>query len=68
MLSKVLIGRYIPGDSIIHALDPRTKLILTLMFMVIVFIANSWVTYLVLVLFALIITKVADLSIRFLFD
>ncbi len=68
MLSKVLIGRYIPGDSFIHALDPRTKLILTVLFMVIVFIANSWVTYLVLVIFALLVTKVAGLSIGFLLD
>lgn len=68
MLSKILIGRYIPGDSVIHALDPRTKLILTMMFMVIVFIANSWITYFVLVTFALSVTKVARLSIGFLFD
>lgn len=68
MLSKVLIGRYIPGDSVIHALDPRSKILLTVLFMVIVFLANSWATYAALVLFVLIITKVAGISIRFLFD
>lgn len=68
MLSKVLIGRYIPGESVIHALDPRSKLILTVLFMAIVFLANSWATYAVLILFVLIVTKVAGLSIRFLLD
>lgn len=68
MLSKMLIGRYIPGDSIVHRLDPRTKFLLTIFFMVIVFFANSWVTYGVLILFVLVITKVAGLSIWFLLD
>ncbi|MDN6334226.1 MAG: transporter EcfT, partial [Lacticaseibacillus paracasei] len=26
-MDKLLLGRYIPGDSWVHRLDPRTKLI-----------------------------------------
>ncbi|MFT8607770.1 MAG: cobalt ABC transporter ATP-binding protein, partial [Liquorilactobacillus ghanensis] len=28
-MNKVLLGRYLPGSSFIHRLDPRSKLILS---------------------------------------
>ena len=28
MLEKMIFGRYIPGDSFVHKLDPRSKLLL----------------------------------------
>lgn len=68
MLSSMLLGRYIPGWSIIHRLDPRSKIISVLMFMVIVFFANHWIGYSLLILFVLLMTKLAGLSIRFLFN
>ena len=30
MLTDITIGQYIPGDSIIHRLDPRMKIIITI--------------------------------------
>lgn len=42
MNKKAFFGRYWPGQSPIHRLDPRTKLLLSLWFMVIVFLANGW--------------------------
>ena len=42
MLEKMIFGRYIPGDSFIHRLDARAKLIFVFLFIAIVFIANSW--------------------------
>ncbi|MFZ1603905.1 MAG: cobalt ABC transporter ATP-binding protein, partial [Enterococcus aquimarinus] len=27
MMNKLILGRYLPGDSLIHRLDPRAKLI-----------------------------------------
>ncbi|CEA01359.1 Energy-coupling factor transporter transmembrane protein EcfT [Jeotgalicoccus saudimassiliensis] len=68
MLSSMLLGRYIPGNSIIHMLDPRAKIISVIMFMVIVFFANHWVGYSLLILFVLLVTKLAGLSVRFLFN
>ncbi|MCG1010389.1 energy-coupling factor transporter transmembrane protein EcfT [Salinicoccus sp. ID82-1] len=68
MLSKMLLGRYIPGSSIIHRLDPRAKIIAVVLFMVIVFFANHWTGYGLLILFILTLTKMADLSPRFLFN
>lgn len=44
-MNKVLFGRYLPGSSFIHRLDPRTKLVLSFMYIIMVFFANSWITY-----------------------
>lgn len=53
MLDKLLLGRYLKGDSWIHKLDPRTKLIGTFAYIVVIFLANNWMTYGLLVLFTL---------------
>ncbi|GAB3067265.1 energy-coupling factor transporter transmembrane component T family protein [Salinicoccus sesuvii] len=68
MLSKMLLGRYIPGSSIIHTLDPRAKILAVVLFMIIVFFANHWTGYGLLVLFIIMLTKSAGLSLRFLFN
>lgn len=68
MLSKMLLGRYIPGSSIIHTLDPRAKILAVVLFMIIVFFANHWTGYGLLVLFIVLLTKGAGLSLRFLFN
>lgn len=65
MFDSMLLGRYIPGDSIIHRLDARAKLIATALFMVIVFFANNLVTYLLLIGFVLVILKLAKLGVMF---
>lgn len=43
MLKNITIGQYFPGNSVIHRLDPRMKLILTVLYVVMLFIAdNGW--------------------------
>lgn len=41
-LSGIILGRYWPGKSPAHKLDPRTKIILTLIFIVIIFVADNF--------------------------
>lgn len=53
-MSNMIIGRYVPGNSIIHRLDPRVKLILSISFIVLIFLANNWLGYVVLGLFTLV--------------
>ncbi|MDK7363436.1 CbiQ family ECF transporter T component, partial [Lactobacillus iners] len=52
-MNNILIGRYIPGTSLIHKMDPRGKLITSFLFVMIIFLANNWSTYAVLFVFAL---------------
>ena len=45
MLKDITLGQYFPGNSPIHLLDPRTKLIVLIAYIVALFGASGWVTY-----------------------
>ncbi len=45
MLRDVTLGQFFPGDSVVHRLDPRTKLILVIVYIVGLFQAVGWVAY-----------------------
>jgi len=45
MIRDITIGQYYPTDSLLHRLDPRVKLMGTLVFIVSLFIADSWLAY-----------------------
>lgn len=45
MLKDITLGQFFPGDSIVHKLDPRTKLILTFVYIVALFTAVSYYSY-----------------------
>ncbi|MFD1363557.1 energy-coupling factor transporter transmembrane component T family protein [Lentibacillus salinarum] len=53
MNNALIIGQYVPGESLVHRLDPRTKITVIFFFVFIVFLANSLLSYSVLTLFAL---------------
>ena len=42
MLKDITIGQYVKGDSILHRLDPRTKIFGMLAIMVALFVVNQW--------------------------
>ena len=51
MLKDITLGQYFPGDTPAHRLDPRTKLILLVLYIIALFQAKGWVSYaLILVL------------------
>lgn len=41
MLKDITIGQYFPGNSALHRLDPRMKIVLTLAYVVLLFLANN---------------------------
>ncbi len=45
MLKDITLGQYFPGDTIVHRLDPRTKLIWVILYIVALFCAKSYVSY-----------------------
>ena len=45
MLKDITLGQYFPGDTVVHRLDPRTKLILTIVYIAALFTANTWAGY-----------------------
>ncbi len=64
-MDKLIFGRYIPGDSWIHKLDPRAKLLGTVIFIGIIFLANNWMTYLLLLAFALTAIRLSTIKLSF---
>ncbi len=41
MLSDITLGQFFPGNSPLHRIDPRMKLILTILYIVVVFLADT---------------------------
>ena len=40
MLKDITIGQFFPGDSFIHKMDPRMKIIATLLYIIMLFVAS----------------------------
>ena len=64
MISDITLGQFFPGDSVIHRLDPRTKIILSIIFIVSVFLASTPIAFLGLILFTAIVIGVSKISFK----
>jgi energy-coupling factor transport system permease protein len=53
MLQNVAIGQYVPGQSFVHRVDPRSKLLFVILFATLVFLANNPVSYAILIGFTM---------------
>ena len=51
MLKDITLGQFFPGKSPVHRLDPRTKLLVLIVYIVALFLAESWISYGVMLLF-----------------
>ena len=60
MLKDITLGQYFPGNSLLHRLDPRMKLVLTLCFIVLVFLPQNWWALLAAGLFLLLIVGLSN--------
>ncbi len=45
MLKDITLGQYFPGNSPIHRLDPRTKLVFLVVYIAALFTASNWISY-----------------------
>ncbi|MGA9288140.1 MAG: energy-coupling factor transporter transmembrane component T [Anaerobacillus sp.] len=68
MMQNIIIGQYVPGHSFIHKLDPRAKLLTAFLFVIIVFLANNWITYAILGGFTLMAILVSRLPLRYIYN
>jgi len=51
MLKDITLGQYFPGNSVIHRLDPRTKLVMLVVYIVALFLAVNWASYALMLVF-----------------
>ena len=45
MLKDITLGQYFPGDTVVHRLDPRTKLLMVILYIVALFLCKGFVSY-----------------------
>ena len=64
MLKDITLGQYFPGNSVIHRLDPRTKLIMLVVYIVALFLAKSWVSYAVMLAFLVVTIKISTIPVK----
>lgn len=67
MIKDITIGQYIPGDSFIHKLDPRVKIMLSLLFIVNLFIINNFWGYVFVVIFIFSTILISKLPLRYIY-
>ena len=64
MLKDITLGQYFPGKSPIHLLDPRTKLIMLVVYIVALFFASGWVSYALMLVFLAAVIKISTIPLK----
>ncbi|MBU3091393.1 energy-coupling factor transporter transmembrane protein EcfT [Clostridium sp. CM028] len=68
MIKDITIGQYIPGESFVHKLDPRFKILISLLFIVDLFLVNNFIGYLFIIIFLLATIIIANLSFKYIYN
>lgn len=61
MISDITLGQFFPGNSILHRLDPRTKILLSTVFIVAVFVASTPLAFLLVTLLTAFLTAISGI-------
>ena len=67
MLKDITLGQFFPGKSFVHRLDPRTKLILLVMYIVALFTASWWVSYALCFVFMALCIAISEIPVKSIF-
>ena len=67
MMDKMIFGRYVPAESVLHRMDPRSKLVLIFLFVCIVFLANNMLTYGLLTVYTFLMIALSKVPLRFIY-
>ncbi|MCI5955789.1 MAG: energy-coupling factor transporter transmembrane protein EcfT [Clostridiales bacterium] len=62
MLRDITLGQYMPGNTVVHRLDPRTKIILTIFYIAIIFCVASPIWYVIPLVYLLAVSKLSGLT------
>ena len=65
MIRDITIGKYYPANSVIHRLDPRVKIVATLLFLISLFVQKSVLGYLVATLFLAGVIQLSKVPLKF---
>lgn len=66
-MKDLTIGQYFPGDSVIHRLDPRTKITLSFMYIMVLFFVKTFSAYAMALIYLYTVMKIANIPFSMLF-
>ncbi len=64
MLKDITLGQFFPGKSPVHRLDPRTKILMLILYIVLLFVSGGWITYGVMALFLLTVIRISTIPFK----
>lgn len=64
MLKDITLGQYFPGTTVAHKLDPRTKILLVVLYIIALFCAKSLVTYGIMALCLAVCVYISKVSVK----
>ena len=64
MLKDITLGQYFPGETLIHRLDPRTKLLAVIVFIVALFLAKSFFSYGLVLVFLIACIRISRVHLK----
>ena len=65
MIRDITIGQYYPTDSVIHKLDPRVKIVCTLLYLISLFLFKSVLGYVICTIFLIAVIRTSKVPFRF---
>ncbi|MFL0249166.1 energy-coupling factor transporter transmembrane component T family protein [Clostridium neuense] len=67
MIKDITIGQYVPGNSFVHKLDPRIKILLSLVYIVDLFLVNNFKGYIFIVAFTMFVILISKVHISYIY-
>lgn len=67
MIKDITIGQYVPGDSFIHKLDPRVKILISIVFIIALFLVNNFEGYIFVIAFTAFSISISKVPFRYIY-
>lgn len=64
MFKDIILGQYVPGKSPLHRMDPRVKIILTLLYIITLFVVNSFASYVVFTVYTVSLVLMSGVPVK----
>lgn len=64
MIKDISLGQYLPGSSVVHKLDPRTKILISLLYIIVLFSVKSVGGYIICIFFPMVCLVIAKIPLK----
>lgn len=64
MLKDITLGQFFPGNSPVHKMDPRAKLVMLVVYIVALFVAVSWISYAMMLAFLVTVIAISKIPVK----